>query len=256
MSNRLIALAALLALPACASLQPDGMHSRAELLSDEPPHPLDRACRVSPEPQALPAANAVVDSAALSAAVAEVWRGAGRPAGHLLVGLRYSPDGVNVRRDIIEHRVDDSLADTLQKLVFAHRRTAGPADREWSVRLRLDLGETPAMRVGRTEVCSPRPRNGSDTGFGTGVGTAAWGDVRGGFALPSYAEAYNPSTVWVRVALDASGNVTDVRVERSMTRLAWDARLLNYVRTISFIPAMEDGYPVPAQLSLPLSLER
>jgi TonB family protein len=60
----------------------------------------------------------------------------------------------------------------------------------------------------------------------------------------------------VRVALDARGNVTDVRVERSLARVGWENRLLNYVRSISFIPAMEDGYPVPAQLSLPLRMDR
>lgn len=255
MTHRLIALAALLALPACAVLQPDGMYSRAELLSDAPPRPLDRACRVSAEPRVLPSVDQLVDSAALAAAVAEVWRAAGRPAGHVLLGMRYSEDGTNVRRDVIEHRVGDALADTLQKLAFAHRRRAEPGDREWSVRLRMDLGEAPALRVGRTEVCSPQPRNPSEAGFGNGAG-AAWGDVRNAFATPSAADAYTPNTVWVRVALDSRGNVTDVRVERSLSRVGWESRLLNYVRSISFIPAMEDGYPVPAQLSLPLRMDR
>lgn len=255
MTHRIIALAALLALPACAALQPDGAFSRAELLSDAPPRPLDRACRVSAEPRALPAADALVDSAALVAAAAEAWRAAGRPAGHVLLGMRYAQDGTNVRRDVIEHRVGDALADTLQKLAFAHRRTAEPAGDEWSVRLRLDLGEAPVLRVGRTEVCSPQPRNASETGFGNGMG-ATWGDVRNAFGTPSAADAYAPNTVWVRVALDSRGNVTDVRVERSLSRVGWESRLLNYVRSISFIPAMEDGYPVPAQLSLPLRMER
>lgn len=254
MTHRIIALAALLALPACAALQPDGIYSRDQLLSDAPPPPLDRACRVSPEPQALPSADALVDSAALSAAVADAWRAAGSPPGHVLLGLRYSQDGANVRRDVIEHRVGDALADTLQKLAFAHRRAAVPSEREWSVRLRLDMGETPTLRVGRTEVCSPRART-SDAGFGGGTG-AAWGDVRSAVATPSAADMSGASTVWVRVALDARGNVTDVRVERSLARVGWENRLLNYVRSISFIPAMEDGYPVPAQLSLPLRMDR
>lgn len=255
MTHRIVALAALLALPACAALQPDGMHSRSALLSDAPPRPLDRACRVSAEPRALPSANALVDSAALVADAAQAWRAAGRPAGHVLLGMRYDADGTNVRRDVIEHRVGDALADTLQKLAFAHRRAAEPSEREWSVRLRLDLGEAPALRVGRTEVCSPQPRNPSEAGFGNGMG-GTWGDVRNAFATPSAADAYAPNTVWVRVALDSRGNVTDVRVERSLSRLGWESRLLNYVRSISFIPAMEDGYPVPAQLSLPLRMDR
>jgi hypothetical protein len=255
MTHRIIALAALLALPACAALQPDGMHPRTELLSDAPARPLDRACRVSAEPETLPSADALVDSAALVAAVGDAWRAAGRPAGHVLLGMRYDEDGTNVRRDVIEHRVSDALADTLQKLAFAHRRSVAPADREWSVRLRVDPGEAPALRVGRTEVCSPQPRNAAETGFGNGIGET-WGDVRNAFGTSSIADTYSPSTVWVRVALDARGNVTDVRVERSLARVTWESRLLNYVRSISFIPAMEDGFPVPAQLSLPLRMDR
>jgi TonB family protein len=256
MTNRrvLVALAALLALPACAMLQGDGL-SHQELLTDEPPHPLNRACRISSFPAALPAADALVDSAALSAAAAEAWRAAGSPAGHVLLALRYDRDGVNVRRDVIEHRVGEALADTLQKLVFAHRRQLDVADREWSLRLRLDLGEAPRLRVGRTEVCSPRLRNAAETGFGGSAG-AAWGDVRDPFAPPSAAELNARSTVWVRVALDSHGNVTDARVERSLGRLSSENRLLNYVRSIAFIPAMEDGYPVPGQLSMPLRMGR
>jgi TonB family protein len=256
MTNRrlLVALAALLALPACAMMQGDGL-SPQELLTDTPPRPLNRACRISPHPATLPGADALVDSAALSAAAAEAWRAAGSPAGHVLLALRYDRDGVNVRREVIEHRGDAALADTLQKLVFAHRRRVEPADHEWSLRLRLDLGHAPRMRVGRTEMCSPRLRNAAEGGLGNSVG-GAWGDVRDPFAPPAAAELHGPGTVWVRVALDSRGNVTDARVERSLGRLSSENRLLNYVRSIAFIPAMEDGYPVPGQLSMPLRLGR
>lgn len=254
----LVALAALLALPACAVLQPDGLHSRDDLLSDAPAQPLSRACRISDLPKSLPSVDALVDSAALAAAAADAWRAAGSPAGHVLLGLRYDPEGVNVRRDVIEHRLPDALADTLQKLAFAHRRRAElaePADGEWSVRLRLDMGEAPRMRVGRTEICQPRLRNAAEGGWGSSAGNV-WGDVRDPFAPPAAAEMYGPSTVWVRVALDSRGNVTDARVERSLGRLTAENRLLNYVRSIAFIPAMEDGYPVPGQISMPLRMTR
>jgi TonB family protein len=256
MTNRrtLVALAALLALPACALMQGEGF-SPDELLTDAPPRPMSRACRISSYPAALPGANALVDSAALAAAAADAWRAAGSPAGHVLLALRYDRHGVNVRREVIEHRVTEALADSLQKLAFAHRREVDPADHEWSLRLRLDLGEAPRLRVGRTEVCSPRLRNAAEAGLGNSVG-AAWGDVRDPFAPVAAAEMNGPGTVWVRVALDSRGNVTDARVERSLGRLSSENRLLNYVRSIAFIPAMEDGYPVPGQLSMPLRMAR
>ncbi|HEX6039687.1 hypothetical protein, partial [Longimicrobium sp.] len=139
----LAALAALLTLPACAVVRPDTLHPRESLLSDAPRRVADRACRVAPEPAALPSADALVDSAALAADVAAAWRAAGQPAGHVLFALRYDRDGLNVRRDVIEHRVSDALADSLQALVFKHRRRADPAQAEWSVRMRMDLGEAP-----------------------------------------------------------------------------------------------------------------
>jgi TonB family protein len=256
MSHRrlIAALAALLALPACAVLQPDGQSPREALLSDAPPRPLERACRVSREPETLPPAGALVDSAALTAAAAELWRASG-VTGHVLVGMRYDREGLNVRRDVLEHRVGQVLADTLQKLVFAHRRQTDPSDHEWSVRLRLDLGEAPRLRVGRTEICAPRLRSGTESGWGGAAGSG-WGDVRDATAPPAMAELHDPATIWVRVALDSRGNVTEARLERSLGRRTYEMRVLNYVRTISFIPAMEDGYPVPGELSMPLRMGR
>ena len=253
MRNLLLVLAASTALSACATLQTDALHSRESLMSDSPRRPVNATCRVAPGPAALPSADALVDSAALAAAAVDAWRAEGQPAGHVLIALRYDREGLNVRRDVIEHRVGDALADSLQALVFAHRRRASPADGEWSVRLRMDLGEAPRMRVGRTEVCAPRLRSGNEGGFGNAVG-GGWGDVRDAYAPPAVSELYDPSTVWVRVALDSRGNVTDARLERSVGRRTYEMRVLNYVRTISFIPAMEDGYPVPGQLSMPLRL--
>lgn len=248
----LVALAAL-ALPACAALRPSSVYAPEELLSDAPPRPLDRTCRVSPLPEVLPAADALLDSAAFAAAAADAWRAAGSPAGHVLLALRYDAQGVNVRRDVLEHRVTDALADALQGLAFAHRRHGDAAEGEWSVRLRVDLGAAPRVRVGRTEVCSVRLRSAGDAGWGGPV-AAAWGDARSQWAPPSAAELAGPSTVWVRVAVDSRGYVTDARVERGIARLASENRVLNYVRSIAFIPAMEDGYPVPGQLSMPLRM--
>lgn len=251
----LLALAGVLALPACSALHTERLHGPEALLSDAPRRMPERAyCRVSGHPQALPSADALVDSAAFTAAAAELWRAAGQPAGHVLLGLRFDPDGLNVRRDVIEHRLPEALADTLQKLAFAHRRRVQPADAEWSARLRLDLGETPRLRVGRTEICAPRLRSGPGGGMGSTFMGNGWGDGRGAFAQLAVSEVADPSTIWVRVALDARGNVTEARVERSLGRRMNEMRVLNYLRTISFVPATEDGYPVPGQLSMPLRL--
>ena len=260
MTNRrlLAALAAALSLPACAGVQSGAEPVPAALLSDAPTAAPDRRCRVAEEPVELPSANALVDSAALAAAVAEAWRAAGQPAGHVLLAMRFDGQGTNVRRDVIEHRLAPEMASALQELVFTHRRQGAPAEREWSVRLRVDLGAAPVMRVGRSEVCQPKPREASATLGGGPVGSIGrvWGDMRDGWAVSTTTTTspHEQSTVWVRVALDARGNVTDVRVERSLARAGAETRLLHYVRSVSFFPATEDGYPVPAEFSFPMRL--
>ena len=232
------------ALAACAGTPPAA--SRATLLSEARHPALDRGCRVAAKHEELPAPEALVDAAALRADAARLWSAAGRPAGYALFSLRYDRDGTNVRRALIEHDLPPEMADSLQALVFAHRKTAAPAKEEWGVRLRVDLGEESALRVGRREVCAPAPRDWAGRVAGTSF------DVRdrflASFGPPSAADL---NTVWVRVRLDARGYVTEARVERGMTRGMAESRLLNYVRTLVFVPATEDGYPVAGETSLP-----
>lgn len=250
-----VALAALLALPACAVFTAKPSTDSA-LLSDGP-RVFDRACHISPEPRELPGADVLVDSAALAASATAAWRSAGSPAGHVLFAMRYDQAGVNVRREVLEHRLPAGLADSLQKLAFAHRRTTAPGEQEWSVRMRMDLGEAPVMRVGRTERCAPRPRESSQGNLLGGSGPT-WGDMRDASPYSASASSllHDEGTVWVRVSLDARGYVTDARVERNLVRGLSETRLLSYVRTITFFPATEDGYAVPGQLTLPVRLNR
>ena len=254
--RRLIApVAALLACVACSSMTGTAP-GRTALLSDGPA-PVDRPCRPSPVPQVLPAAALLVDSAALSAAVAEVWRQAGSPTGHALLAMGYDEAGTNVRRDLLEHRLPPALADSLQKLVFAHRRDVEDVRHAWGVRLRMDLGgPEPVLRVGRREVCAAQARDAAVVGFGASGG-ATFGDVRNQTAATGLLPANGHGTMWVRVALDAGGNVTEARLERTLLgRGAYENRVLSYVRAISFLPATEDGWPVPTQLLIPLRLNQ
>jgi hypothetical protein len=245
--------AALLAYAACATL-PGAAPDRTTLLSDASA-PLGRPCVPSAYPARLPTASEVVDSAALTTAASALWRRAGSPRGHVLLAMAWDADGMNVRRDLIEHRLPPALADTLQRLVFEHRRDVDPSERGWGVRLRMDLGgEQPVLRVGRRELCSAQPRDAAVAGYGA-FGGATFGDVRERTAAAGVLPATG-GTVWVRVALDAGGNVTQARLERTMARGSWENRVLSYVRAISFLPATEDGLPVPAELMFPLRLNR
>jgi len=205
-------------------------------------------CTTSTVPAALPRPEELVEAEAFRAAAARLWAAAGRPAGHVLFAVRHAPDGVQVHRAVIASDAPAPLADSLQALLFAHRRETPPAPQEWGVRLRVDLGDPMALSVGRRQVCAPRPREEERLAASAfdvrdpGAGSAA--------GLP----ATDPGLVWVRVRLDESGRVIDARVERGVRRGAWEQRVLNYVRTMAFYPALEDGHPVPSETTLPLRL--
>lgn len=193
----------------------------------------ERACRAEQAPTTLPSADALVNAPALVDEAARLWRESGSARGYVLLTLLYDRDGLNVRRDVIEHSVPDEVADSLQRLVFAHLRRTGLARAEWGVRFRVDLGEEPALSVARREVCTPVPSG--------RLAMAGSGSV-----------AVNPDLVWVRVKLDPRGLVTDARVERGMLRDASEAYLLTQVRSMAFLPALADGHPVAGETMIPV----
>ncbi|HYW08339.1 MAG TPA: energy transducer TonB [Longimicrobium sp.] len=236
MRNQALVLA-LLALSACAGTPSAGKLSPAA--SD------GRSCRAERSPGELPAAAQLVDEAGLRADAARLWRTSGAPAGHVLFTLLYEADGVNVRRAVIEHTVPDAVADSLQKLVFAHALRAAGARDPWGVRLRIELGPEPALAVARREVCTAAPADRRSV-------ASALPDVRDGEAGTAGLAA--SGMVWVRVSLDERGLVTGARVERGATRGLWEGRLLNYVRTLAFLPALEDGVAVAGETTIPVRL--
>jgi hypothetical protein len=197
-------------------------------------------CRVSAAPADLPSVGQVVDSAALFPAVADAWRAAGSPRGFVLLSLRFDTAGMNVRRVVLESEGGSALADSVQKLVFAHPRRAASSPTEWGVRLRIDLGDVPTARVGRWEVCRPVPRD------------PRLERMAGGWDVRSDIPFVSPnSLIWVRVLVDANGMVRNARIERSLIPpRATEQRLLNYALSIPFIPATEDGYPVELETSI------
>lgn len=233
----------LLAAAACASVQGPPTARDPSLLTTRPA-PAGRVCRVVEVPAKLPPAAALVDSAALSAALLELGTTEQAASGYAILSLTYDRFGSNVRRTVIEHDLAQPAADSLQKLVFAHRRALGATEHEWGVRLRMDIGEDVQMRVGRQEYCMARPRDRT---------------VLSPFDAMS-AQYQGPGirdeTIWVRVYLDPVGHPYGLRVERGMVSAAVENQLLQYVRTLSFEPALADGIPVSGSTLVPVFVRR
>jgi TonB family protein len=226
-----VLVATLAAVSACAT---PGRPPREQLLTRSGA-PEGRRCSVVAEPARLPDAAELVDVPALRAEAARAWTAAGKPAGYALFSIRHSAEGLQVRRAVIESTIPAALTDTLQGLVFALRRQTPPTPGDWVVRLRVDAGEEMALRVGRSLQCAPRPRDGEYHGANDAF------DVR---------QARSEETAWVRVRLNAEGQVTAARLERSPARSNGEQLLLNQVRTMSFFPALEDGQPIAGELVL------
>ena len=202
-----------------------------------------RACRPEEFPPRLPAAAALVDTGALSPALRALRDSAGVPAGEVVLSLWYEPDGVNIRRDVVQHSVTPLLADSVQELVFAALGRAPEMQAPWGARLRVRLGGEVSYAVGRRELCPPRPRSSALEGemagyLGTGV------RYRGG---------QPERTVLMRVTVHPTGFVEDARVLRGASSGGMlEKQLRDQVRQYSFYPAMLDGVPVRGEIAVPV----
>jgi hypothetical protein len=240
-----ILLATLLTAAGCAPAHTVTPAERASaLLSSQPPPP-GRVCRIDPTPDVLPPVDLLLDTRALTDDLAALPLEGREASGYAILSMGYDPFGSNIRRVMIENDLRAETADSIQKLVFHHRRTVGRAEREWGVRLRIDLDDPARLTVGRQERCAPRPRDSlmalaMETTFGSGVRN------RGG---------YRESTVWVRLMINPSGSVAGAAVERGLVSgVGMEQRIFDYVRSLFFDPALEDGQPVPGMVSVPLVL--
>jgi len=240
-ASHCLALGALVMAASCTPLRSAAAPEREALLSDRGTA-LDRQCEVSPLPARLPAAAVLVDSAALSRDVVSARRDQDR--GYVLLSLAYDTTGLNIRRAVIEHNVRPLLADSIQQLVFEHRRELDE-DEALGVRLRIDVGEEVAMRVGRQELCPPVPL---DPALETAL-------VHFRSTGTRYRGGQRERTVWVRTYVSAYGTVTASRVERGgLGGVDFERSIFDFVRRYSFRPATIDGMPVAGEILVPVRI--
>jgi TonB family protein len=197
----------------------------------------DAGCRPAPIPEVLLTVSEAVDSAALHTALTEFWEESELPAGRASVSLAWDGYGANVRRQVVDHDLRPEVADSVQALVYAHRTTQ--AEREvtgdWGVRLDISMAPEPAFSVARQTYCPPRPLNVREVNEYIHGRYPARGDTR----------LHSRTQVYVRVGVDRSGRVRDVRIERpSGTRIDQFAEQL--ARELTFRPATMDGIPMDA----------
>lgn len=200
----------------------------------------------SESPAELPPAAEILDTEALEADVGELWRAREIADGHVRLTLWYQPDGLNIRRSVIERSVPPLVSDSVQKLVFAHRREADEREGPWSARLDVS-GEASGqvgLSVSRSEYCPPTPR-----------GTPFDGSIQMMHSRrPQRFGGVRTRTIGVRVWTDEHGRVERARQASGVIvgGTDMDRRLTEFLRPYRFEPATLDGVPVPGVLRIPV----
>jgi hypothetical protein len=214
----------------------------AELLSHSSA-PARRHCRIVETPAQVPDPAMLVDVEGLAADLAALPLQHTDSVRYALLSMGYDRFGANIRRDLIEHTLPVAVADSVQKLVFKHRRPVDESDGDWGVRLRLTFDEPLRLETGRQEFCAPRPR---DSALALAMETTVGSGTR-------LRNGLRERTVWVRLFVDSRGTVTNATIERGIvpnSNLEW--RIFEHVRTYFFEPALADGRPVTGTVSIPV----
>jgi len=232
------------AVTACSARGAQPVDRAAVFLSEGPAPRGDCVPVVAPE--RLPTPDALVDTSRLGADLrvfqASVDTGI---AGYVLLTLTYEPDGTNVRRQVIEHSLSSTAADSIQRLVFASLREIPEHDEPVQVRLRIDLDDGVRFRTGRSEFCPPSPRDPQLKASLHGV-QSTW--IR-------YRRGGRGRIVIVRLGVHPNGYVSGGRFLRGApTGSTLEQEVVSYLRRYSFHPARLDGIPVHGTIDLPVRI--
>ena len=191
----------------------------------------------------LPPVSAVLDTAGLTRAMAELLEGASLDSAEAVLTLWYQQDGINVRRQLLSHALPPPVADSVQKLVFASLRSAPERQLPWGARLRLQVQEQTQYALLPRQHCPPRPRSRAlETEIAGYLGTG-----------PRYREGRRERVVLVEVKVHPLGYVLDTRIVRGAPAGgSLEVTLRDHVRQFSFYPASIDGVPVQGQILVPV----
>jgi hypothetical protein len=235
---------ALILLAACGSSRPAPVDRSAVLLSEAPP--ARAACTVLETPATLPQPAALVDTARLATSIGELR--ASRTdtlSGFVLLSLQYDPTGQNVRRQVIEHTVPPTVADSVQRLVFAALRQLPERSDSLHMRLRVNLGEAVHLQTGRSEYCPPWPRD-------PRLESALYGAQATGLR---YRSGTRERVVLVRAWVEPAGYISGGRFVRGAPpSQTLEQDVIRYLRQFSFHPARIDGIPVGGFIDIPVRI--
>jgi hypothetical protein len=216
----LAALAMSLLIP--SALEAQGRRAE-QLLSDKPPP--RRGCNVLQVPR-LPALGTLVDSAGLAAGViryAEEFP-VREGAVFAVYSVVFARDGSVERVSAIDYWLPEVAVGTLENLVrtsLLRQPTGG-----FSVRLRVDPGPAPLIRVGYSERCLPVPT------------------TRFRLIAPVAFPVERPTPLRLRILVSADGRITGSQLLSSSGSPELDRWVETQLAARTFEPGLIDGVPV------------
>lgn len=221
-------------------------------------------CVLSSTPEELPTVDSLVDHG-LAEEIRELSHHHDLGPSHAVFSLSFTEDGSRLRRDLIEHSFPDTLAGAVREITYAALRDLAEerdeeapvgwellemgAQRDWGVRLRVDFEGIPEgevhLRVGRQEVCAPRPRD-------PGLEDQLAGVVAAG---PRYRQGRRERVVIMDVLIHPNGFVVGAQIAEGEARGGTlERRLRDHVRQFSFHPATVDGIPTYGNIAIPVRI--
>jgi hypothetical protein len=205
------------------------------------------ACAPEPAPFELPAADALVDSAAVAMRVAALHGGDAARVGQVLLSLAFDETGWPYREDVIEYTTPPAVADSVWRLVSSLRREQAEPAAPWGVRLRIEVGDPIQMAVNRRLLCRPMARN-PEMRAAMQTYTPPGVRIRRGA---------REQTVFVATHVSEFGTVTATRVVRGdLAGPALEREIYVHLRQFLFRPATIDGEPTGAWVEIPVVIRR
>jgi hypothetical protein len=229
--------AGLLALAlACVADSAAAQRNRAELLLSDRPAPR-RGCTIAHDPDPLPGVDQLADSAMLDQRVTAFAQQypIRDNAMFALYSIAFDANGAVERVQAVDYMLPQGHADELAVLVRSALKPQR-SGRPWSVRLRLEPGATPKIRVGRSEVCAPEIR------------------VRFTVTAPASSHLQSPPPMRLRVLVGDDGRVRSFQMLNGSGVPELDQWVQSRLVEGTYTPGLVDGVPVTAEreMSLPV----
>jgi hypothetical protein len=200
-----------------------------------------RGCTIAHDPEPLPGVDQLADSAMLDQRVTAFAQQYPIRDNTMFAvySIAFDANGAVERVQAVDYMLPQGRAEELAVLVRSALKPQR-SGRPWSVRLRLEPGATPKLRVGRSEVCPPAML------------------VRFSVIAPAHYPLQSPAPMRARVQVGEDGRVRSLHMLHRSGAPKLDQWVESRLAAGRYTPGLVDGVPVigDVEISLPIRTTR